>query len=160
LVIFSAVKASWCLIEFSFSSVSSNGRRRFSDLSWNYEQPRLLLLLTPTLAACSRFRDPKFIMVDNHSSHKMPHIRNLVTDNGHVYQFRATHSPDFAPVELCFAQIKSFMKANEVQVRSTNLVEWATLAVNSITTDQIKRYYAHSHYLVTGEPFKPYTGWQ
>ena len=116
----------------------------------------LRLLVLPALASGSR----KFIMVDNHSSHKMPHIRNLVTDNGHVYQFRPTHSPDFAPVELCFAQIKSFMKANENHVRSANLVEWATLAVNSISTDQIKRYYAHSHYLVTGEPFKPYTGWQ
>ena len=116
----------------------------------------LRLLVLPALAAGS----PKFIMVDNHSAHKVPHVRNLVTDNGHVYQFRPTHSPDFSPVELCFAQLKAFLKSNELHVTASNLVEWATLAVNSITVDQIKKYYAHSHYLVTGEPYKPYTGWQ
>ena len=116
----------------------------------------LRLLVLPALAAGT----PKFIMVDNHRSHRMNHVRNLVTGQGHVYQFRPTHSPDFAPVELCFAQIKAFIKSHEQFVTPSNLVEWITYAVNELTSDNVRRYFAHSHYLVSGEGYSPYMGSQ
>ena len=116
----------------------------------------LRLLLLPALSNGT----PKFIMVDNHRAHRMVHIRNLVTDSGHVYQFRPTHSPDFSPVELCFADIKAFIKTNEALITPGTLVEWVTHAVNNLKTSNIKKYCAHSHYMVSGEPFKPYNGWQ
>ena len=116
----------------------------------------LRLLVLPALAS----RSPSFIMVDNHRAHRMTHIRELVTGQGHLYHFRPTHSPDFAPVELCFAQIKQFIKSNEALVTPDTLVEWVTQAVNELSVDNIRKYWAHSHYLVTGEPFKPYTGSQ
>ena len=99
-------------------------------------------------------------MVDNHRAHTMAHIRELVASQGHKYQFRPTHSPDFAPVELCFAQIKAFIKTNEACVTPSTLVEWITQAVNEITISTIRKYWAHCHYLVTGELFQPYMGSQ
>ena len=116
----------------------------------------LRLLVLPALSD----GNAKFIMVDNHTAHRMVHVRDLVTSRGHVYQFRPTHSPDFSPVELCFAQIKAFLKTNEAFITPTTLVEWVTSAVNSLTVTNIQKYCAHSHDLVTGQPYKPYTGWQ
>ena len=116
----------------------------------------LRLLVLPALAGGSA----KFLMVDNHRAHRMIHVRNLVTSQGHVYQFRPTHSPDFAPVELCFAQIKSFIKTHEAYINPTNLVEWVTYAVNELTQENVRKYFAHSHYLVTGESYSPYMGSQ
>ena len=116
----------------------------------------LRLLVLPALTALS----PKFVMVDNHRSHRMVHVRNLVTSQGHVYQFRPTHSPDFAPVELCFAEIKAFIKSHEDFINPNNLVEWVTFAVNQLTPARVRKYFAHSHYLVTGETYKPYMGEQ
>jgi transposase len=116
----------------------------------------LRLLVLPALSAGS----PKFVMVDNHRAHRMNHIRNLVTGQGHVYQFRPTHSPDFAPVELCFAQIKAFIKTHEHLITPSTLVEWVTYAINKLTAAEVRKYFAHSHYLVTGETYKPYLGGQ
>ena len=116
----------------------------------------LRLLVLPALSSGS----PKFIMVDNHRAHRMNHVRNLVTGRGHVYQFRPTHSPDFAPVELCFAEIKAFLKSHEDFITPTTLVEWVTYAVNMLSPGNVRKYFAHSHYMVSGEPFKPYMGSQ
>ena len=116
----------------------------------------LRLLVLPALAT----QVPSFIMVDNHRAHTMSHIRALVASQGHRYQFRPTHSPDFAPVELCFAHIKSFIKTNEAFITPSTLVEWITHAVNEINVSTIRKYWAHCHYLVTGEHFKPYMGSQ
>jgi transposase len=116
----------------------------------------LLLLVLPALSDGT----PKFLMVDNHRAHRMVHVKDLVTSNGHDYQFRPTHSPDFSPVELCFAEIKSFLKSNEAFITPSTMVEWVTEAVNSLTAANIKKYCAHSHYLVSGETFKPYDGSQ
>ena len=115
----------------------------------------LRLLLLPALVG-----SPRLIMVDNHRAHRMNHVRNLVTGQGHVYQFRPTHSPDFAPVELCFAEIKAFLKSHEHFITPSTLVEWVTYAVNQLTPEKVRKYFAHSHYLVSGEPYKPYMGWQ
>ena len=115
----------------------------------------LRLLVSPALSGT-----PRFVMVDNHSVHRMTHIRDLVTDSGHVYQFRPTHSPDFSPVELCFAEIKAYIKTNEMHITPNTLVEWVTGAINNLSIDNIKKYCAHSHYYVSGETFKPYNGWQ
>ena len=115
----------------------------------------LRLLVLPALSG-----SPKFVMVDNHRAHRMNHIRNLVTGQGHVYQFRPTHSPDFAPVELCFADIKAFIKTHEQLITPSTLVEWVTYAINELTAAKVRKYFAHSHYLVTGETFKPYMGAQ
>ena len=142
-----AVSPLWGLVAFMVFPGTMNNHVFYSFL-------RLLVLpaLTPT--------SPKFIMVDNHSSHRMNHVRNLVTSQGHVYQFRPTHSPDFAPVELCFAQIKAFIKTHEDFVTPNNLVEWVTYAVNQLTPATVRKFFAHSHYLVTGETYKPYMGGQ
>ena len=102
----------------------------------------------------------KFIMLDNHAAHKKPYIKDYVHAKGHLYQYRPTHSPDFSPVELCFAEIKSFLKTNELLITLSSLVEWVTYAVNNITPEHVRKYAAESHYLVTGEHFKPYTGTQ
>ena len=68
----------------------------------------LRLLVLPALTQGTA----KFLMVDNHKSHKKQYIKRLVNDHGHVYQYRPTHSPDFSPVELCFAEIKAVVKQN------------------------------------------------
>ena len=97
-------------------------------------------------------------MVDNHKSHKKQYIKQFVNAQGHVYQFRPTHSPDFSPVELCFADVKAFLKQNEALITPSTLVEWVTYAVNQVSADKVKKYFARSYYLVTGEPYRPYMG--
>ena len=116
----------------------------------------LRLLVLPGIAVGG----PKFLMVDNHRAHRMNHVRNLVTGQDHVYQFRPTHSPDFAPIELCFAQIKAFLKAHGQFVTPDTLVEWVHYAVNSLTAENVRKCFAHSHYLVSGEKYTPYLGSQ
>ena len=116
----------------------------------------LRLLVLPALTQGTA----KFLMVDNHKSHKKHYIKRLVNDHGHVYQYRPTHSPDFSPVELCFAEIKAVIKQNEALITPTALVEWVTHAVNNVTAHNIRKYFARSYYLVSGEPYRPYMGEQ
>ena len=116
----------------------------------------LRLLVLPALTQGTA----KFLMVDNHKSHKKQYIKRLVNDHGHVYQYRPTHSPDFSPVELCFAEIKAVVKQNEALITPTTLVEWVTHAVNNVTAHNVRKYFARSYYLVTGEPYHPYMGEQ
>ena len=116
----------------------------------------LRLLVLPSLASGSA----KFIMVDNHKAHTKTYIKQFVNSNGHVYQYRPTHSPDFSPVEFCFAEVKAFIKRHEADITPSTLVEWVTLAVNQISAEHVRKYAADCHYFVTGEVFKPYTGTQ
>ena len=147
-------------IEFNSCSVSRFGRCCVLAVPWDHGQQCIFLFLEITSATCAGYRDPKIHYGWQPSS--TPHDSRSESGYGQwpCHQFRPTHSPDFSPVELCFADIKAFIKTNAALITPTTLVEWVTHAVNNLKASNIRKYCAHSHYLVTGEDYKPYNGWQ
>ena len=107
-----------------------------------------------------RGHGPKFIMMDNLSSHVQQHVFNAALDAGHTLAFRPTHSPDFSPVEYCFHEIKAYVRRKEPMCRTATLLQWTAGGVNMLTPRKISSFFSHCGYYVPGHDFRPYFGSQ
>ena len=69
---------------------------------------------------------------------------------------RPTHSPDFAPVEWCFGEMDSFLRAREGTLTPETFMKSVGDAAASISVDHIRSYFQAAHYFVPGLDHKMY----
>ena len=116
----------------------------------------LSCMLFPALAELGK----KVIMWDNLSSHLTTRVRQSVEAAGHISISRPTHSPDFAPIENCFGEMDSKLRALEGTLTLANFPTHIGEVAASISVANIRSYFGHCHYFVPELPFKPYQGEQ
>lgn len=89
------------------------------------------------------------VILDNLSAHKSAVARQAIEDAGCELRFLPAYSPDFNPIELAFAKLKSRLRA--AAARDTETLHRATAdAIDAITRADAHAFYAHC-----GFPLRP-----
>jgi transposase len=87
------------------------------------------------------------LVLDNLSVHRSPHVRQAVEAAGCFLLFLPAYSPDFNPIELVFAQLKTHLRG--VAARTTEeVIEALGNGMAHITPTYIHGYYRHCGYLL------------
>lgn len=94
------------------------------------------------------------IVLDNLSVHRAPAVREMVEAAGCFLLFLPAYSPDFNPIELVFAQLKTHLRG--VAARTPEGVTDAIgRGMAHITPAHIQGYYRHCGYRLPERPTQP-----
>jgi transposase len=96
-------------------------------------------VLAPTL------RQGDVVFMDNLSFHKAPRILTLIEAVGAHLEFLPPYSPDLNPIELCWAKIKTALRAAKARTFE-GLLDALDAAFGSITKKDAKAWFAHCGY--------------
>ena len=96
-------------------------------------------MLAPTLSPGD------IVIMDNLSSHKIDGVRQAIEDKGAKLLYLPPYSPDFNPIEMAFAKLKTLLrKAAERTVDAL----WDTIgqALDTFTPQECVNYFKHAGY--------------
>ena len=89
---------------------------------------------------CPQLRPEHCVVMDNLAAHKVVGVRDLIEATGARLLYLPPYSPDFNPIEKCWAQVKQHLRA--AKARSLSALELAvTTALTALTADQAKAYF-------------------
>lgn len=98
--------------------------------------------LLPTL------RRGDIVVMDNLSAHTGETIRQLIEAQGARLEFLPPYSPDFNPIELCWAKVKTALRAAKARTLE-DLLEAVAKALRSISLTDIQNWFAHCGYVLS-----------
>ena len=98
-------------------------------------------VLGPTL------KSGDMVILDGLPAHKVTRVAEAIQAHGARLQLLPPYSPDLNPIELCWAKIKTALRAAKARTFEA-LVEALTLALHSITLDDAKAWIEHCGYCV------------
>jgi transposase len=86
------------------------------------------------------------VFMDNVPTQKMPTIADAIAAVGARVHFLPPYSPDFSPIEHCWAKVKTFLRS--VAARTQHALDPAlSAALAAIAHDNIKGWFAHCGYV-------------
>jgi transposase len=89
---------------------------------------------------CPQLRPHHGVVMDNLAAHKVDGVRQLIEATGARLLYLPPYSPDFNPIEKCWAQLKQHLRA--AKARTLSALELAvTTAFTALTADQAKAYF-------------------
>lgn len=96
---------------------------------------------------CPQLQPGHVVVMDNLSAHKVAGVRQLIQARGAQLLYLPPYSPDFNPIEQCWAKIKEILRS--AKARTLQLLEDAvTLAITAITTDNASAWFHHCGYRI------------
>ena len=97
------------------------------------------VVLVPTL------RSGDMVIMDNRGCHKCPKVREAMEAAGARLLFLPPYSPDFNPIELAFAKLKSLLRA--AAARTCDAL-WTTvgLILDAVTPDECRNLFTATGY--------------
>ena len=101
-------------------------------------------LLVPALRA------GQVVVMDNLSSHKGSHVRQLIEGRGCELLYLPPYSPDLNPIEEAFSKVKALLRSSAARTREA-LVEAMGAALNAITARDVCGFFAHRGYHIPGQ---------
>jgi transposase len=106
-------------------------------------------------ALCPRLRPGQVVVMDNLAAHKHPAVRQLIQQAGAELLYLPPYSPDFNPIEQCWAKIKQCLRT--AKSRTVEVLEAAlATAIAIITPDNATAWFRHCGYWLsdtaTSEP--------
>ena len=96
-------------------------------------------VLVPTL------RRDDIVVLDNLASHRGNDIRTAIERAGATLHFLPPYSPDFNPIELCFAKLKAILRAARARTFD-DLCAVIALSLPRFRPDECARYFRHCGY--------------
>ena len=94
---------------------------------------------------CPKLKPGNVVVMDNLSSHKVAGVRELIEATGAQVRDLPPYSPDFNPIEKCWAQIKQHLRA--LKARTVTALEGGVAtALGTLTTFNIEGYFRHCGY--------------
>lgn len=100
-------------------------------------------ILVPTL------RPGDMVIADNLSAHKVAGVRRAIEQAGATLCYLPPYSPDLNPIELCFAKLKTIVRA----ARCRNIETlWPLLGacLQRFSPDECRNYFRHAGYSAAG----------
>lgn len=91
------------------------------------------------------------VIWDNLSVHKSATAHALIEAAGCQVCFLPPYSPDFAPSELAFSKLKTFLRRRQARTRAA-LDEAITSGLETVTTNDARAWFAHCGYHLSGQP--------
>ena len=103
-------------------------------------------VLEAELVPALKQRPEAVVVLDNLSAHKTPAVRAALDRAGISYRYLPSYSPDFNPMEPCWAKLKAHFRARAA--RSVEALE-AELpsALRTITPGDARGWFRHCKYL-------------
>ena len=87
------------------------------------------------------------VVLDNLAMHKQPEVQAAIERVGARLRFLPPYSPDFNPIELAFAKLKTFLRA--ARPRSFDqVVELVAIALQLFTPQECLNFVRHCGYRV------------
>jgi transposase len=97
---------------------------------------------------CPRLRPGQVVVMDNLSAHKHPAVRQLIEQAGAELLYLPPYSPDFNPIEPCWAKIKECLRA--AKTWAVDLLEKAVAtAIAAVTPHNATAWFRHCGYLLS-----------
>lgn len=98
-------------------------------------------VLAPTLKAGD------VVIMDNLQPHKVQAVRDAITQAGAKLEYLPAYSPDYCPLDPCFAKIKTFLR--QLKPRTHPAVSHGLAkGIATLTTQDVKNCFAHCGYRV------------
>jgi transposase len=94
---------------------------------------------------CPRLRPGQVVVMDNLSSHKVAGVRELIEAAGAELLYLPPYSPDFNPIEKCWAKLKQklrFLKARSLESLQQAIAD----AIPTISQDNAVAWFQHCGY--------------
>ena len=85
------------------------------------------------------------VIADNLSAHKVSGVREAIAHAGATRRYLPPYSPDLNPIELCFAKLKTIVRAARCRTIETL---WPLLGdcLQRFSADECRRYVRHCGY--------------
>lgn len=102
---------------------------------------------------------PRFLLMDNASSHHGQVVYDACEERGHVILYRPAYSPHLAWIEQQFSILKGELRRRHASLTDENIVsEIESTIRDCITVEKVRAAAAHCHYRVPGYPYQPWIG--
>lgn len=85
------------------------------------------------------------VVMDNLGAHKNAHARQTIESRAARVEFLSPYSPDFNPIELCWAKVKAALRRAQAATADALLAALAD-ALRSVSTDDIMHWMRHCGY--------------
>lgn len=102
-------------------------------------------MLVPSL------RPGQTVIWDNLNVHKSAPAQQLIAATGCRVVFLPPYSPDFAPIELAFSKLKTWLRRAQARTRAA-LDAAITAGLRTITAADARAWFAHCGYDLSGQP--------
>ena len=94
---------------------------------------------------CPKLQAGDVVVMDNLSAHKVAAVGDKIRATGARLLYLPPYSPDFNPIEKCWAQLKQYLRA--AKARTIPMQEQAlTAGLAALTPDQAAAYFRHCGY--------------
>jgi len=94
---------------------------------------------------CPKLKPGDVVVMDNLAAHKVAGVGESIRATGARLLYLPPYSPDFSPIEKCWAQLKQYLRA--AKARTIPLLEQALDAASAaLTSDQAAAYFRHCGY--------------
>jgi hypothetical protein len=94
---------------------------------------------------CPKLRPGQVVVMDNLAAHKVEGVRERIESPGATLRYLPPYSPDFNPIELCWAQLKPHLRA--LQARTMISLEVALAdALQALIPAQAAACFQHCGY--------------
>jgi transposase len=94
---------------------------------------------------CPQLKAGQMVVMDNLRAHKVDGVRELIENTGATLCYLPPYSPDFNPIEQCWAQVKQ--KLRKLKARSVAALEQALgETLPAVTPSHISAYFRHCGY--------------
>lgn len=98
-------------------------------------------VLGPTLQAGD------LVVMDNLKAHKVKGVEEAITARGAHVLYLSPYSPDFNPIEQCWAKIKTFLRKAKARTLDA-LLDALRQALATVTAADARAWFAHCGYAV------------
>ena len=105
-----------------------------------------LAFLEGVLAPALKRRPEAVLVLDNLSVHKTPAVRAALDRTGISYRYLPSYSPDFNPMEPCWAKLKAHFRTRAARSMEALEAELPS-ALRTITPDNAQGWFRHCKYL-------------
>ena len=85
-----------------------------------------------------------YVLMDNLPAHKVQGIQEMIESAGAKVIYLSFYSPDFNPIENCWSKLKQYLRS--CAARSRHVLEEAVMGLDSITSSDIRSWFAHCCY--------------
>lgn len=97
---------------------------------------------------CPQLHAGQIVVMDNLRAHKVEAVREKIEATGAALLYLPPYSPDFNPIEKCWAKIKQILRS--LKARTAEALDQAMAqAVASISADNARAWFEHCGYRYT-----------
>jgi transposase len=96
-------------------------------------------------ALCPQLREGDTLILDNLSTHKISHVRRLLSARGVGVRHLPPYSPDLNPIELAFAKLKARLRQAAARTLE-DLLGAVAAALGSFSSQHCRAFFHHAQY--------------